>query len=86
MNESRLQYCWAKVFTEPDFDYAKEDPDVGRRRCLALADGLSGWANCHAGADVPKGFGTGMVKIGEVLKISATPDNLLAMSTEKKGT
>lgn len=80
----QLQYCWPKVFTEPDFDYVKEEPNAERRQHLALADGLSGWGCCMAGETPPKSFGISMVKIGEVLNIIATPDNLMALSKEKK--
>ena len=71
-----VTYCWSRVFIEPDFDYVKEYPDIKLRRPTALADGLSGWGNCHAGAEIPTTFGIGMIKVGAVLKISPTAENL----------
>lgn len=70
---------WPEVFTNPDFAYVGKDA-----KPTAITDGLCGWGNCHAGAKLPEsgGFGKGMVKIGKILSISATPDNLNRVADE----
>lgn len=71
-----MQYHWPRVFTEPDFDYAKEEPEETRRALVACSDGLVGWGNCCAGEHPPAGFGKGMVKIGEAAGCSAEAKTL----------
>lgn len=63
-----------KVFTDESFEYDTSDPNV---KAMALADGLTGWGNCHAKAPIPRTFGNGMVKVGEVLGIIPTDENLM---------
>lgn len=72
-----LIYFWPEVFTNLEFVY--EGPDAKAR---AIADGLSGWGNCHAGAERPEFFGQGMVKIAKVLGVTATPENLKSLADE----
>lgn len=55
-------YMWPEIFTEPNYRY----PENTIQPHMAIADGLSGWGNCMAGADVPENFGHGMVKIGKI--------------------
>lgn len=51
--------------------------DLGR----AIADGLSGWGNYYAGAEIPKNFGKGMAKIDEIVGCS-TADGLMEASED----
>lgn len=74
------EYIWPKVFTKPNYDYAKEFHNAKERRAVALANGLTGWGICMGGGKPPKLFGKAMVIIGQVLGITATPDNLQEMS------
>lgn len=46
----------------------------------ACADGLCGWAMCMIGNTPPENFGKGMIKIGNLLGIVATGDNLMEYS------
>ena len=67
---------WPQVFTDPDFEYG---PDDAKR---AVADGLSGWACCHAGDKYPKHFGTGMLKVGDATGVGAQEKNLQRAADE----
>ncbi len=77
--DTTVKYCWPRIFTDSSFDYHGEFMDQDRRVAAALADGLEGWGICYGGGEIPKGFGVGMVKIGKVLAITPTPENLQAM-------
>lgn len=46
------------------------------------ADGLMGWGLCMSGNNPPDKFGWGMAKIGEVLGIPATSENLIEYSKQ----
>jgi len=67
-----------QILTDPDFKY----PDTPSKRAAAIADGLSGWGCCMAGATQPVDFGKGMVKIGEIVGITPTPENLTKAADE----
>ena len=74
------KYLWPEVFTDVNFDYDKEYPEEKIRKATAIADGLTGWGNCMAGGDIPENFGKSMVKIGKILNIVTTPDNLMSIT------
>ena len=63
---------YPEVFTNKKFQYGKTEKD----KHLACADGLMGWGNCHIQTP-PEDFGTGMVKISQLLGISASPEALM---------
>ena len=67
-------YLWSEVFWNPDWEY----PDTQEGKNTALCDGITAWGTCHAGGDIPVGFGAGMAKIGKVLGISPTDESLMA--------
>ncbi len=71
---------WPEVFTDEDFEYE----DTPRKRLHAVADALTGWANCQLGIDKPPAqFGRGMVKIAGVVGCGAiTPDNVMQISRD----
>ena len=69
------QMIWPEIFINENFEY----PDSTKRFGSAIADGLSGWGNCYAGAEIPENFGKGMAKIDEIVGV-ATPDELLEAS------
>lgn len=64
-------YIWPKVFTDNKYVYHTGDETI------ACSDGLIGWAGCETGNKPPEGFGKGMVKIGKLLGISPTGENLI---------
>ncbi len=70
---------WPDVFTDESLQYA----DMPEGKTAALCDALLGWGNCSAGATVPEGFGRGMVKIGEFLGITPTPENIRAIADRR---
>ena len=65
-----------EILTNEDFEY----PEGTKQPETALADGLSGWGCCMAGGTPSESFGKGMVKIGKIVGVSATPDSLSNMA------
>lgn len=72
MNEGRIILQWPEIFTTGSIKAADSQESL-------VADGLTGWANCILGAQIPKKFGEGMDAIGHKLGITATPENLEKM-------
>ncbi len=71
---------WPEVFTNENYEY----PDTPKGKAMAVADGLSGWASCSITPKVPDYFGMGMMKIGILLDIIATSENLMNYSTARE--
>jgi len=44
------------------------------KKALALADALGAWGCCMAGVEIPEKFGEVMVKLGEILGETLTPE------------
>jgi len=63
---------WPRVIVDPNYEYAGEHI----KEC-ATADGLSAWGMCMAGNEPPKNFGQAMIKIGKIVGVLATPENLM---------
>lgn len=61
-----------EIFTNKDFQYGKSENDKNK----ACADGLDGWAICMKGNPPPETFGIGMAKIGTLLGIKPSADEL----------
>lgn len=59
-----MKFHWPKVFTKRRFKYSGSEV---QQKAAALSDGLVGWGHCHARAPIPKGFGRGMIKIGQIV-------------------
>jgi len=72
---------WPKIFTNKDFEYQEEDKE--RLKAMACADGLSGWGICKSGHSPAEHFGTGMVKIGDILDITPDDKSLVKLAKEK---
>ena len=70
--------AWPASVLDESFEYTVE-----HAQALACADGLVAWANCMMGRTPPKNFGMAMVKIGKVLGIVPSPDNLSRYCDEK---
>lgn len=68
---------WPRVIVDPDYEYTGEN--IKER---ALADGLSAWGVCMAGNKPPENFGFAMVKIGKIVGVLATPENLMEVSLD----
>ena len=68
-----MNHIWPEIFINENFVYPKNT----KLPAVAIADGLAGWGNCHAGAEPPKNFGKGMAKINKIVGIT-TPDELIA--------
>ena len=71
-----MKLIFPDVFITGEVDDKEEDR-------ILCAHGFIGWANCHAGCDIPDNFGLGMVAIGKRLKIAPTEDNLTKLATKK---
>lgn len=70
---------WPDIITDPDQPYRPEVTDPHLRRAAAIADGLSAWGNCMLGAQLPAGFGMGMVRLREIGEVSTgTPEGFAA--------
>jgi len=76
-----MKIMWPEIFTNDNFTYPYDSVHKTKRYAAAVSDGLCGWANCHLGGEIPKGFGKGMVKISEIVG-TATPDGLMAAATD----
>lgn len=74
--QERAEMLWAEVFTDPEFEYGPDDAK------LAVADGLTGWANCEAGSKRPENFGLGMVKVNYASGVGAGLENLTRAADE----
>lgn len=72
---------WPDIFTNPDAAIYKDGQEG---RLHALADGLSGWGCAMAGQELPELFGIAMMKIGLVLDVLPTPDELMRVHDEYK--
>ena len=72
-----MKLIWPGIFTDENFEYAENT----EQPATAIADGLMGWGNCHAGGEIPKNFGKGMVKINKIAG-TATPDGLMAAGSK----
>ena len=70
---------WPRVIVDPNYEYAGENI-----REQALADGLSAWGICMAGNKPPQNFGLAMVKIGKIVGVLATPENLMEVAIDFK--
>ena len=68
---------WPDVFISGQNNYE----NTKESRALAVADGLTGWANCHM-EPAPERFGEGMASIGLFLGESILPENLSKMADE----
>ena len=65
-------YQWPRVIVDSGYEYVGEN--IKER---ALADGLMAWGICMAGNKPPDNFGLAMVKIGKIVGVLATPENLM---------
>jgi len=73
---------WPQIFIDENFEY--EEKDKKTLKAIACADGLSGWGLCMSGFKAPKPFGMAMVKIGNILGIAVTSDDLMEYSKNKR--
>lgn len=76
------EYQWPKIFVDPD----QCEPPKKHRRELAIAHACHGWGLCYAGAEVPKKFGGGMVKLADWAESTEafTPDVVKSLAGELK--
>lgn len=73
MSNNEFRYQWPEVFETGVLDVSADDPHGKAKAC---ADGLCGWANRMAGAEIPANFNKGMAAIGAFLGITPTANNL----------
>jgi len=66
---------WPEIFTDKDFEYSKKIKQPN----AAVADGLTGWANCHMSEGIPRHFSNGMLKILQITG-TATSDGLMKIA------
>ena len=79
-DRSEMLKKWPRVIFDPNHEYAGEF--IKER---AMADGLTAWGLCMAGNNPPKGFGEAMIKIGKIVGVMATPENLMEVSKHFEG-
>ena len=72
----RSDVMWPDIFKTENIE--------GRSDAALLSDALCAWGCCHMGAEIPASFGRIMVKIGDKLGISATPDGCMALADKMR--
>ena len=72
---------WPEIFTNKDFEYQEKDKE--RLEAMACADGLTGWGICKSGYAPAEHFGSGMIKIENILGTTSDDKSLVELAKEK---
>ncbi len=83
MNPYIHESGWPKVFEFANYSYSHNEVIDNRRQ--AVADGLTGYSLLSQGRAMPAYYGEGMVKIANVLGVTATSANLHTLADEILG-